>query len=148
MDCEQFRDALIEGEPGPAERDHAEGCAGCARLLLVTLPSSTPIERPPLGSVTSASGRRASRVPLLVAIAAGLLLGVLGVRSALDVGPTGERASPQSDVVAAVAVPRASIADDLLGDGLDDAFDDPAVDDLFDSPTDILSTAVLHRSQP
>lgn len=151
MDCELFRDALIEREPGPAEREHAEGCAGCARLLLVTLPSSVPTVRPAIRLVQGepasleASARRA---PVVLAIAAGLLLGVLGVRAALDVGPTGEPASPPSDVVAAVAVRRASIADDLLGDGLDDAFDDPATDDVFDSPTDILSTAVLHRSQP
>lgn len=156
MDCEQFREALIEREPGPAERDHAEGCAGCARLLLVTLPSSVPIvlsaihlvQGEPAGMEVSARRERTRRVPLLAAIAAGLLLGALGVRAALDPDPTVETTTPQSDVVAAVAVPRASIADDLLGDGLDDAFDDPAVDDLFDSPTDILSTAVLYRSQP
>lgn len=151
MDCEQFFEVLIEREPGPAERDHADRCAGCARLLLVTLQASAGSVRPPLSPVLWASGgreRRVSRMPLLVAIAAGLLVGVLGVRAALDVGPTGEPASPQSAVVAAVAVRRASVADDLLGGGLDDAFDDPAVDDLFNSPTDILSTAVLHRSQP
>ncbi len=138
MDCEKLHRALIEGEPGPAERDHALGCPACARLLVITAPAPEPASAP----LPLRVGLRARRAPVLLAVAAVVCLGVLGARAAFEAAsPTPMSAAPPAGLQAR-DVPL------LEGLALDDALDDPSGDDPFASPTDILSTAVLHRSHP
>lgn len=133
MDCEQFRSALIDGQPGLHE--HASACPFCASLLVATAPARGapgPTRALRLGSPRPRVG------PALLAVAAVAALCVLGVRALQPPTP----APPAAGVHAASpAAPR----------DLGDLFADPSEDDLGDDslslPTDLLSSAVLNRSQ-
>ena len=120
MDCDRFPAALIEGDP--AAPVHAQTCVGCARLLTVTAPASVPAGI--LRSLPSPALPR-RRIAVVLAFAASLCLGVIGAQ--------------------ALRAPEAPPAPSLS----DDPFADPfAEEDTLTSPTDLLSTAILHRSTP
>ena len=129
MDCEQYLQALIAGDP--AADDHARSCSACARLRVATTAAPDPAR------ATRALVRRtrSPRAAVLIAAAAALVLAALGARLAAVPG-------------APAPVPQAP-APKQHHHAVADAFSNPFADDPeddFQSPTDLLTGAVPHRS--
>jgi len=134
VDCEQFRSALIDGQP--ALHEHAGTCPSCAALLVATAPANggaAPVRALRLGAAHPRLGRA------LLAVAAAVALGVLGGRALQPHAPAPVEPAPE-------ATPVASASASDMGDLFADPSEDDLGDDSLSLPTDLLASAVPQRS--